>query len=202
MKVIGITGGVGAGKSSLLKHLIDKYKAHVIFADEVAHRVTEPGNEAYKELIDLFGEELIIADGHIDKQFMAKKMFDNPLLRKQVNEIIHPAVKRAILSEINIVREKQETSFIFIEAALLIEDHYDLICDELWYIHADENVRRKRLKESRNYSEEKIQKILDSQLKEEEFRKKCKIIIDNSEDIKDAFKQIEDELGGMNPCTR
>lgn len=201
MKVIGITGGVGAGKSSLLQYVIDNYPAHVIFADEVAHRIVKPGNEAYYELITVFGSDLIKEDGFIDKQLMAKKMFENAILRKRVNEIIHPAVKREIVEEIKITREKQEYAYLFIEAALLIEDHYDLICDELWYIYADEEVRRKRLQESRNYSEEKIQNILDSQLKDEEFRKKCKVIIDNSGNLNGAYQQIAYALGGIDSCT-
>ncbi len=202
MKVIGITGGVGAGKSSLLKIIKDNYSAHIILADEVAHRIMEPGKEAYHPLITLLGPEILKDDGFIDKRIMAQRIFNQDTLREQVNGIIHPAVKRVIIKEIEEQRQRKEVDFLFVEAALLIEDHYDVICDELWYIYAGEEVRRKRLKESRNYSEEKIQNILDSQLKEQEFINKCKVVIDNSEDMGKAFQQIERELGGNRSCRR
>ena len=88
-----------------------------------------------------------------------------------------------------------KTCFFFIEAALLIECGYLNIVDEMWYIYAREDIRRKRLKESRNYTDEKINAIMDSQLKEEEFRKYCKVVIDNSGSLEDSYEQIDRELG-------
>ena len=82
---------------------------------------------------------------------------------EQVNSIIHPAVKEWILKEIHSENEKNELDFLFIEAALLIEDGYLNIVDEMWYIYAREEVRRARLKTSRNYSDEKIDAIMQSQ---------------------------------------
>ena len=78
---------------------------------------------------------------------------------------------------------------------MLIECGYLNIVDEMWYIYAREDIRRKRLKESRNYTDEKINAIMDSQLKEEEFRKYCKVVIDNSGSLEDAYEQIDRELG-------
>ena len=85
-------------------------------------------------------------------------------------------------------------AFFFIEAALLIEDHYDKIVDELWYIYADEDIRRKRLKESRGYSDEKIDGIFDSQSSDDTFRKHCSVVIDNSGSIKETREQIKQYL--------
>ena len=79
--------------------------------------------------------------------------------------------------------------------ALLIEDGYLDIVDEMWYIYAREEIRRGRLKESRNYSDEKIDAIMNSQLREEEFRKYCSVVIDNSEGLPAAFHQIDKKLG-------
>ena len=84
--------------------------------------------------------------------------------------------------------------FLFIEAALLIECGYDKIVDELWYIYADKEVRRQRLKESRGYSDEKIDNIFKNQLSEDKFRSHCKVVIDNSGTLEDTCKQIDRAL--------
>lgn len=82
----------------------------------------------------------------------------------------------------------------FVEAALLIESGYEHIVDEMWYIYAREDVRRRRLSESRGYTPEKIEKIIASQLSEEEFRQHCDFVIDNSDSLEDSYRQIRQKL--------
>ena len=195
MKVIGITGGVGSGKSALLSYIKGKYDCEIILADEAAHRVKEPGQPCYRKLVDLLTDDILNEDGTINKKEMAAKIFESDELLEKVNAIIHPAVKEMILQEITRLKKEGKTCFFFIEAALLIECGYLNIVDEMWYIYAREDIRRKRLKESRNYTDEKINAIMDSQLKEEEFRKYCKVVIDNSGSLEDAYEQIDRELG-------
>ena len=195
MKVIGITGGVGSGQSVLLAHVLEKYNCRVILADEVAHKVKEPGQEAYKQLVDLLSTDILKEDGTIHRDKMAAKIFKSESVLEKVNEIIHPAVKNEILRQISQAGREKRTDFLFIEAALLIEGGYLEIVDEMWYIFAREDIRRKRLKENRNYTDEKIDAIMKSQLGEEEFRKKCSIVIDNSESLSLALRQIDEKLG-------
>lgn len=195
MRVIGITGGVGSGKSALLNYIARNYNCKIILADEVAHRVKEPGQPCYKKLIELMSSDILNEDGTIHKGRMAAKIFESEELLEKVNRIIHPAVKEVILNEIADARNKKILDFLFLEAALLIEDGYLNIVDEMWYIYAREEVRRMRLKSSRNYSDEKIDAIMKSQLTEEEFRKHCIVTIDNSEGLKEACRQIDMKLG-------
>lgn len=195
MRVIGITGGVGSGKSALLHYIAQNYNCKIILADEVAHRVKEPGQPCYEKLVELMSSDILNADGTIHKGRMAAKIFESEELLEKVNKIIHPAVKEAILREIADARNEKILDFLFLEAALLIEDGYLNIVDEMWYIYAREEVRRMRLKTSRNYSDEKIDAIMKSQLTEEEFRKHCAFIIDNSKSLKEACQQIDMKLG-------
>lgn len=195
MKVIGITGGVGSGKSALLSYIKEKYDCEIILADEAAHRVKEPGQPCYRKLVELLTDDILNEDGTINKKEMAAKIFQSDELLEKVNAIIHPAVREMILQEIARLGKEGNTSFFFIEAALLIECGYLNIVDEMWYIYAREDIRRKRLKESRNYSDERIDAVMDSQLKEEEFRKYCKVVIDNSGSLEDAYEQIDRKLG-------
>lgn len=190
MRTIGITGGVGAGKSQVLNIIEDNCKCRVIKADNLAKQLECRGNVCYEPLIELLGRDILDEDEQIVPAKMAQKIFSNKELLDEVNNIIHPAVKTKILDEIDYEEEKKEVDFFFLEAALLIEEGYDLILDELWYVYASENTRRERLKATRGYSDEKINSILGSQLDEETFRRYCSVVIDNNGDMDTTTNQI------------
>lgn len=195
MRLIGITGGVGAGKSEILSYIRKHYKCRIYLADEVAHLVKRKGEKCYFKLVELLGEQVLEKEsGEIDKKVMAAQIFADEKLLEEVNQIVHPAVRNYLEERIEEARQDEETEILFIEAALLIEAGYKELMDELWYIYADEEVRRTRLKENRGYSDEKISQIMESQLSEEEFRKECDFVIDNSGKIEDSYKQIQKKL--------
>lgn len=189
MKIIGVTGGVGAGKSEILGFIANTWNATVVEADEVAYLLMQPGKSCFAPIVKLFGPGILKEDGTLDRESIAELMFEDPELRKKINGIVHPAVKEYIKKSIE-EEKKNETDFFIVEAALLIEDKYDEICDELWYIYADEETRMERLKRNRGYSEEKVRGIYASQLTEEEFSENCDFEIDNSGDMEDTKKQI------------
>ena len=191
---IGITGGIGAGKSEILSYIRKHYKCEIYLADEVAHEVKRPGTECYRALVDLLGKEIINPDGQIDKARMAEKIFADASLLEKVNQSIHPAVKVYLLEHLEKARAAGEVELFFVEAALLIECGYGELVDEMWYIYADEQVRRERLKKARGYSEEKIENIMAKQLPEQKFRENCDFVIDNSGELADSYRQIDRKL--------
>ena len=199
MWIIGITGGVGSGKTEILSYIQNKYRASVIFADKVAHLLQQPGQICYRPLLTLLGRDILSdekqEDSPIDRGKMAAEIFRNPDLLKQVNAIVHPAVRNYVDREIQEASEKGERDFLFIEAALLIEAGYGAVVDELWYIYADEKVRMNRLGESRKYPEEKIRQIMKEQLPEWKFRQECQFVVDNSGSLEDSFSQIDKKMG-------
>jgi dephospho-CoA kinase len=195
MKVIGITGGVGAGKSEILKFFKEKYHAIVVEADKVGHMLMEPGGACYYSIVEKFGSSILNGDQTINRGKLGKIVFSDEALLAELNKIIHPRVKSHIVSEIAKERAYHRTDLFVVEAALLIEDHYDVVCDELWYIHTDEEVRGKRLKEARGYDDEKIASICANQKSPAEFRSACQVVIDNSGDLADTYRQIEEQLG-------
>ncbi len=193
--IIGITGGVGAGKSVILDYIGESYNARVIFSDNVANDIKKKGYPAYDELIRILGEDILDETGEIDKKKMAAAIFGDENLLTAVNNILHPAVNTFIINIIDSEREKGELDFVFVEAALLIENGYKRFVDELWYVYADEDTRRSRLKASRGYSDEKIDNIFDSQLDDKTFRENADFVIDNSGTLDDAKKQIDNKIG-------
>lgn len=192
--IIGITGGIGAGKSTVLGYIRDNYNCLVIFSDDVANDIKKKGYPAYDELVELLGKEVLSEDGEIDKAKMASAIFNNKNLLKKVNNILHPAVNTYIINIIEDEKSRGELDFVFVEAALLIENGYDKIADELWYVYASEDARRQRLKSSRGYSDEKITDILSRQLDDTTFREHCQFVIDNSGSLEEAAKQIDEKL--------
>ena len=195
MKFIGITGGVGAGKSAILQYLSEKEHTRVMLADEIAHDLMEPGTECFQRLVERFQTEDIFAkDGSFDRRKLATMIFSSEEKRRQVNAIVHPAVKQYVIEQLAFEKEKNDLKLLVLEAALLIEEHYDEICDELWYIYTSPENRKKRLMDSRGYSNEKVEQIFASQLPEEIYRKQCKVTIDNNGDLEETFLQIEEAL--------
>ena len=195
MKVVGITGGIGAGKSQILAYLKEHTRCRIIIADQVAHELEEPGGRCYQPIVSILGTAILTEDGRIDRAKMAARSFADGKLLSQINEIVHPAVKEYITGAIAEERAGDRIDYLFIEAALLIEDGYKTIVDELWYIHTDIQVRRERLKASRGYSDEKIDSIMNGQLSEEEFYGQCSVVIDNSGTLDSVYRQIDKKLG-------
>ncbi len=193
--IIGITGGVGAGKSTVLSYIREHYNCLVILSDDVANDIKKKGFPAYDQLVELLGSEILGPDQEIDRAKMAKAIFNNKNKLKNVNNILHPAVNTYIINIVDDERQRNTYDFVFIEAALLIENGYDKIVDEMWYVYADEFSRRKRLKMARGYSDEKITDILNSQLKDETFREYCTFVVDNSGSIEEASRQIDQKIG-------
>ena len=206
MKFIGITGGVGAGKSAILNYLSNKPGYRVMLADEIAHDLMKSGTKVFDAICDAFKnieitgiDSILDENGEFDRQNLAKLIFFSEENRQKINNIVHPAVKEYVKEQFALEKKRGKLDVMVLEAALLIEENYDEICDELWYIYTSEDNRRKRLKESRGYSDEKINNIFSSQLPEEVFVRKCKVVIDNNNSLEETFLQIENVLrGGTN----
>ncbi|MGN1184283.1 MAG: dephospho-CoA kinase, partial [Oliverpabstia sp.] len=185
-----VTGGVGAGKSEILTYIADNWNAAVVETDEVGYLVMRPGKSCFAPIVELFGPGILQEDGTLDRAKIADLVFGDKELLEKLNAIVHPAVKRYIQKAIDRERELDTDVFI-VESALLVEDKYNAICDELWYIYADEETRTERLMKNRGYSKEKIQSIFANQLSEDEFSEQCDFEIDNSGDFEDTKEQIK-----------
>ncbi len=193
MKFIGITGGVGAGKSKILHYIEQEYPAKVLYADEIAHEQMQPKTACFQEIKQKFGSEDIFTEqGNLDTAKLSDVIFSDAKKRILMNRIVHPAVKREILRIAKEERKKGKYSYLILEAALLIEEGYDAICDELWFVDTAENIRRKRLREDRGYSDEKIDAIFSSQLSDDEYRKHCDVVISNHGALEETYRQINE----------
>ena len=175
MKIIGITGGVGSGKSEILNILKNDYQAKVIQSDHVAHELMVPGAKSYDAIVQAFGNEILNEDQTINRPILGEIVFHDETKLSLLNSITHKNVDEEILSRIDQFGKEE--------------------FDQLWYIYTREEVRYERLKASRGYSDEKIKQMIEKQQKEEEFKSMASNIIDNSGDLEDTKAQIIKILG-------
>ena len=190
MKVIGITGGVGSGKTQVLEYLNDKYGATICLTDEVARKLQRKGGEVFKAIVAHFGEEILDEKGELDRQKLGSIVFSDSEELAVLNSLVHPAVKAEVKKEIR-KEERKNTNLFLLESALLIEDDYEEICDEVWYIHVDADIRKKRLMYARGYSEKRVDNIIASQMKKKEYMMNCDRVIDNSGVFGETTMQLD-----------
>ena len=218
--VIGVTGGVGAGKSTVLMILEKNYNAKIIMADDVAKELMEPGGASYEAVVDAFGEEILVKQEEdsagategtadydseripdqaelkrpIDRKKLAEIIFNDDEKLALVNSLTHPKIKEEILSRIDSFYAEDEEALIVVEAALLIEAGYEDILDSLWIVTVDTEVRIERLMRDRGYTREKCLSIMDNQLSDEEFMAHADVIINNSHTLENTEEQVAEAI--------
>lgn len=193
MKVIGLTGGVGAGKSTVLAYLEKACSAVIIQADQAGHRVMAPGERCYEPMIALFGKQIIKKDKTIDRRMVSDVVFGNEKMRQKLNALLHPAIKEYILEKIGEERKKGK-ELVVVEAALLLEDHYDDFCDKIWWVYAEKEIRIARLMESRGYTREKAENIMARQASDSFFLQHADFIVKNNGDLEETYRQVEEGI--------
>lgn len=194
MKVIGLTGGVGSGKSLVAQMLAEECHAGLLITDELGHVVMEKGTEAFREIVKYFGDGILGADGRIDRAVLAERVFGDEPARQKLNAVIHPAVLRYV--EEYIACRGQKAGTIVLESALLFESGCDRFCDCIWYVHVAEGLRRQRLRENRGYSEEKTAAIMERQLSEAEFLRRSDVVLENNGSVEELRHQVRQKLDG------
>lgn len=183
MKIIGITGGIGSGKSTVLKLLKEEYNAYIVETDVLAHRLMQRGNKTYINIVNGFGEAILDENKEIDRAVLGTLVFQHEEKLQLLNSIVHPDVKQYIRNDIDAKKQQGKVDLYIIEAALLIEDGYKEICDEIWYIYADEELRIKRLLNSRGGTRQKWLNVIRNQANDKYYRDNCEHIVNNDEDF-------------------
>ncbi len=189
-RVIGITGGVGSGKSRILSVLKSEYAAEVIQADQVAAELEEPGQEGLALLVERFGTDILDWNGTLDRKAFADRVFADPAALADVNRIIHPLTIREMKRRI----EASGATLVAVEAALFDEESKKL-CDEMWLIDTDEETRIGRLMRDRGYSYEKCKSIMKNQPSKKQFLALSDQVIDNNGSVEDIRRQLCERLG-------
>lgn len=192
--VIELIGGVGAGKSRILRMLREEYGADVLAADQEAGALERRGQEGFRLLTETFGEGILGPDGELDRKRMAERIFGDREMLEQVNRLIHPLVWEEIHRKARRFRSgapggPDRSPLLVIETAVP-DERPDGLYDEVWYVHAGEETRISRLMDSRGYSREKCLAVMASQCAEEEYRARADRVIDNGGSLDSVRRQI------------
>lgn len=194
MKVYGITGGAGTGKSEVIKMLQQNFGGCVIMSDEVAKELMQKGNISYQLIVEYFGRDILMDDGEIDRKKLADHVFNNKEALEKLNSMTHPYVKEEIRKLIAEAEASGECRFVALESAILLECGYEDICDEFWYVYTKPEIRRQRMKETRNYSDEKVDSVMRNQQPDEVFFEQCSFVIKNNTTLSDVYAQLKEKL--------
>lgn len=171
-KIIGLTGTIGSGKSTVAKLLAQTYP--VIDCDAVNARLLEPGQKGFEQLKTL--DYIALKDGKIDKQHMANKIFCDPKKKREVESLLHPL----IFEEVNTWVGRQNAKILFVEMPILFEIGAQSCFDEIWCVVCNEQTAIERLMKYRNFSYEQAKMRIENQWSQDQKRAQSTIVIDNS----------------------
>ncbi|SHM55984.1 dephospho-CoA kinase [Caldanaerovirga acetigignens] len=191
MRVIGLTGGIASGKSTVSKMLREK-GAYIIDADEIAKEIVKPGKPAWEDIVRHFGKEILDESGNILRKKLAKIVFSDEKELSVLNRITHPRIVEEIKRQLEECKKRNE-KIVVIDAALLLEIGLDVLVEEVWVVAVDEKTQIERLIKRENYISyaEAVERIR-AQMPLEEKLKFATRIIDNSRDIEDTQKQVDE----------
>ncbi len=192
MLTIGLTGGIGSGKSTVAK-LLAGLGALVWDADPIGHSVYEPGTPAYDELLAAFGAAITGGDGRIDRKALGRIVFADPSALKRLNAIVHPRIFEKMAAMVRAARAGGERRPIVIEAAILIEAGWQSLFDEIWLVTASREHVLERVERDRRMPREQVEARIRAQLSEPERRKWANVVIENNgtlEELKEATAAV------------
>jgi dephospho-CoA kinase len=198
VKTIGLTGGIGSGKSTV-SQLLGELGAFVIDADKVGHEIYLPGKEAWKQVTAAFGQDILAPDQTIDRKKLGAIIFGSDDARKKLNSIVHPLMFKDIDYRIKEKRADGFTKPIVVEAAILIEANWLPLADEVWLIVTNKNAVIERVASQRGLSARDTEARIASQLSDAERRKYATLVIENDgslEDLKIKVQQAWNRISG------
>lgn len=191
MKVIGLAGGIGSGKTTASDYLAGKgYK--ILNADLIARQIMEPGEETLRQTVDCFGEEILSDDGTLDRQKLGAIVFRDEVKLKKLEDITHRTIYAIIKDGIAEARKGDyNMPFLFIDAPLIFEAGLDSLADENWLIIAGRNQRARRVAKRDNTDEEYVIDRMEAQMSDSEKMKRADYIINNRGTKEDFYNAIE-----------
>lgn len=184
--ILGLTGSLGSGKSTVASLMEDLAGAHVIDADAITHAVQQPGGAAYGPIVELFGPEVVRPDGSLDRARIASIVFSDPEQMRRLTEIVHPAVRR---EELRLLEAHRHEPLVVLMVPLLFENGLERYVDRTVVVTVGEAARRERLI-ARGMTADDIERRLAAQMPETEKARRADHVIDNSGTLEATRAQV------------
>ena len=186
MIVIGLTGGIGTGKSEVAR-ILEEIGAYIIDADRLGHSAYLPHSEIWEEVVKEFGDGVLLPDEEIDRKKLGSIVFNDPVQLAKLNEIMHPRMGQMVA---NII-EGLDAEVVVVEAALLLEAGWDALVDEVWCTGASEDIVIDRLEARNGLNKEEAQKRIKAQMSVDERKSRSQVMIENNGDLAQLTAVIE-----------
>jgi dephospho-CoA kinase len=197
MIVIGLTGGIASGKSTISTALAE-HGATIVDADKVGHDAYRPGSEGWQKVVEAFGQQIVAENGEIDRRALGAIVFGDPAQRDRLQNIVWPVMKGMMRRMIDEFRERGD-NVVVIEAAVLLEAGWQDLVDKLWVVTVPESVAEERLIVRNGLTSEQARARIAAQLSNEERTRTADAVIDNSGTVAQArtrVAQLWDEVVG------
>jgi dephospho-CoA kinase len=191
MLTIGLTGGIGSGKSTVAA-ILRELGAPIIDADKVGHAIYNPDGPAYAEVVAAFGEKILADDGTIDRKKLGPIVFADSAALKLLNSIVHPKMYTRMREMIDQLRNSGESSPIVVEAAILIEANWQPLFDEIWLVTASKERVIERIERDRGLKPQQTEARIRAQLSDDERRKYSSVVINNDGTIDQLREKVMD----------
>lgn len=175
MKVVGLTGGIGSGKSTVAGFL-SEMGAYVLDADKLGHEILKPGTAGWRDVVSAFGKDILKPDNEIDRAKLGRVVFGKPQSLKRLNQIMHPRIMELVKNRLEQLKQRG-VGVVVLEVILLIEADWKPLVDQIWVTVAPEAVILKRLKNRSGYSDEESLSRIRSQMTNEERIKHADVVI-------------------------
>ena len=188
--IIGLTGGIASGKSSVATTL-QSWGAYVIDADKLGHRAYVKGTDAFHKVVAQFGEDVVGADGEVDRRALGAKVFGEGGSLKQLTDIVWPAIHDMAAAEIKQSLDSNPNTVVVLEAAVLIEAGWQSLVDEIWVTTVDPSTAIERASARDGVDADAVQARIDAQLSNAERTAEAAVVIDNSADEPQLLAQLE-----------
>lgn len=189
--IIGLTGNIASGKSTVAKYL-DDLGAKVIDADQIARKIVMSHTPALKEIVDHFGQGILHADGSLNRKKLGTLIFDNVVARQKLEDITHPRIDEEINKQISLFKELQPDGIVVLEIPLLIEVGWYKKVDQVWLVTVDEHEQLTRLMHRDKLTFKEARQRVASQMPQEEKLRYANVIIDNSKPLHKVQQQLKE----------
>lgn len=187
MKIIGLTGGIASGKSSVSRALRE-LGAMVIDADETAHQLMEPQCPAWKDIVATFGPDILNEDQTINREKLGAIVFNHPEALAQLNQLTHPRVMESFKEILREIRNTNPYAVVFLEVPLLYETHMERICDEVWVVWVDRETQIQRLMNRNGFTREEAIIRIEAQMPLDEKARRADLLLDNRASLEETIR--------------
>ncbi|WP_420194249.1 dephospho-CoA kinase [Marinobacter sp. GH_1] len=189
MKIVGLTGGIGSGKSTVVR-IFGDLGVHWVDADDVAREVVEPGTAGLAAIAEHFGREILQADGALDRAALRQRVFENPEERNWLERLLHPVIREELVRQLQSPEAPYSQPYVLLVSPLLLETDQHELVDRIVVVDVPEDIQIERTMARDDNSQAQVERIMAAQMARDERRSRADAVIDNNRPLQDVERQV------------